>query len=99
MDMALRPWSMGLIFAAVAQVAAASADDLRLAPDANMSAEVKAAGGHANSASEPIAGSYDFLLEVAGVTPSQPSQERKRSIGHSLRPDPRAAERVTRSTD
>ena len=100
--MAMRHWLMSLVIAAAAQAAAANADELELAPDAgapSTGAEIKAGGARTNSASEPIAGSYQFLLEVAGVTPAETAQVRKRTAGPSLRRDPRVVEEAIDAMD
>jgi hypothetical protein len=99
--MAMRHWLIGLAVAAATLVTAANADDLKLAPKAGIgapskSAEIKANGGRANGASEPIAGSYQFLLEVAGVMPAEHSPHTAVS---PLRRDSRPDGDASNSTD
>ena len=99
--MRLRHWLMSAVLAAAPHIATASADEpARASPAAvnppapRASKEVKANDGHTTGATEPLVGSYQFLLEVAGVTPGERTapEDRSYSVGPRLHPDPRTVD-------
>lgn len=101
--MKIHRWLIPLAIA-VATEAVASADGPELAPPprpaaASPNAAFDMGDGRQGNASEPVLGSYQFLLEVAGITPNAPSQERKRSAGSPLRQDPRGVGKAVGPTD
>ena len=102
--MNIHRWLMPLVIAMAAE-AAARADGPELTPAPRAAAASPNAaidpgdGGGQGNASEPVLGGYQFLLEVAGVTPDAPSQERKRSAGSPLRRDPHGAGKAVDSAD
>lgn len=74
--MRIHRWLMPL-FIALTTVTAAKADEPGPntgAASPNAAIDVKDGEVHQGSAAEPIQGSYQFLLEVGGITPNQPSQ-------------------------
>ncbi|NJM91306.1 MAG: hypothetical protein HC861_00220 [Rhodospirillaceae bacterium] len=94
----MRYWLISVVLAAATHGATAGADEpARASPAAaNPSApsagkEIKPNSGRPTSASEPLVGSYQFLLEVAGVTPGerQRTENQTYSTGPGLRRNPR----------
>ena len=99
--MRIRRWLMAFLIA-LATVTAAQADEPGRrtgAAPSNAAIETKAGDVHEGDTAEPIQGSYQFLLEVAGVTPDQPSQTRKSFVGASPRRDSRVLRRGIDSTN
>lgn len=97
--MRIHQWLMPLFIAVATEAAvlAAKADEPEVVPrpeagalSPHVAIDAKDDSVSQDSASE-LLGTYDFLLEVGGITPAEPSRDRKRLPGLSRGHDPRAA--------
>ena len=103
--MRIHQWLMPLFIAVAteAAVSAAKADETEVVPRPgallpNVAIDAKDDSVSQDSAAE-LRGTYNFLLEVGGITPAEPSRDWKRSPSLSRRHDPRAAGPAIDSTD
>jgi hypothetical protein len=105
--MRIHHWLMPLFIAAATEAAvpATKADEPEVVPrpgagalSPDVAIDAKDDSVSQDSASE-LHGTYNFLLEVGGITPAEPSRDRKRSPGLSRRHDPRAARPAIDSTE
>jgi len=105
--MRIHQWLMPLLIAVATEAAApaAKADEPEVAtrPEGGalspgVAIDVKGDSVSRDSASE-LHGTYNFLLEVGGITPAEPSRDRKRSPVLSRGHDPRAARAAIDATE
>ena len=105
--MRIHQWLMPLFIAVATEAAvpAATADEPEVVswPEAgalspNVAIDAKDDSVSQGSASE-LHGTYNFLLEVGGITPAEPSRDRRRSPGLPRGHDPRAARPAIDSTE
>jgi hypothetical protein len=99
--MRIHRWLMPLFVAVITATVASADEPGPKAGSTSPSAAIETNGGepHRGEAAEPIQGSYQFLLEVAGVTPDQPSQKQDRSAGAPPRRDLRVVREAIDPTD